>query len=161
MFLNHKFGSWLDGTQLLCSSSELQQRAGPTTAVCLNATSNLLCLTYMLNNKLKKYRKGAEREVGQVCLWIQFVGVVLISWAPQKRNIANIWHQWIVQEKWTDEWQKTSTSKQNTILTHVTQLNVSHHKHVNYLNFAWASIISVLRKYWSIIISTSAVQWRL
>lgn len=75
------------------------------------------------------------------------------SW---ERDIANICHRRIAQEKRTDEWQKNSTSKQNIvtiILTNVTKLNVSHQKHVNYLNFAWASVISVVirRKYRPII----------
>lgn len=72
---------WLDRTPLLCSSSELQQRAGPTaylcTTVCLNATKSIIMVD--LHAQTTTTKKKKQREVVQVCLCkSQIVGVALV-----------------------------------------------------------------------------------
>ncbi len=140
------FMTWRDTVAMLQFRATTESRTNRILNHCCLLECHLeLYYAWLTCSTKTKKQKRSEREVVQVCLCIsQFVGVVLISW---ERDLTNICHQRIVQEKLTDEWQKNSTSKQNIVtivLTNVTQLNVSHQKHVNYLNFAWASIISVI-----------------
>lgn len=102
---------WLDETQLLCSSSELQQKAGPTAYLGTAAwmpPRTLLWLTYMLKQKKTKKKKERERSSAGLSVQKSDWRCGACSW---ESDITNICHRRIVQENnETDEKQMSRIS---------------------------------------------------